>query len=342
MPTAADSKPTVYLRADADEQIGYGHAGRMLAVRGELEELGAQTRWIGHRSTMLEEFTKSNAIPFDPLAGDGYAADETIAIAQGGVLITDNYDATAADLDRVAQSGIPHLVVDDFALLGEYNADVVVNPNIHGSGLNYTGRARVCAGADYVLVRREVRDARLHEGMPHRIHNAVICMGGGDHGGASAMAARALALEDDGTLNARVLLGNREHEIDVLKALLPLGNRARIDEPGEWTAALAWADFAVTGAGVLKYETAVTGIPSLIVAVVEHQREIAIDFAGMGTCEYVGMPDPQLPTRIAAAFARLTVDQDARNQMHRSGLDLIDGLGAERVAQMVIELGQAS
>lgn len=331
---------TIYLRADADQSIGLGHAGRLRAIADALRKLpNLELRWIGRATETMTSFVSSAGIELLELDEEEFAASKTAELAAGGVLVIDSYAATERDLESIASANIRQLLIDDFAAFESFPVEAVVNPNLHGPELSYPGARRVMAGLDFVLLRDEISRIRDERDVPSSARRIAVCMGGGDAGGVSAIAAGAIAeLAGQRELEADVLVANPESVAATEQALAPMGDSGSVRPLDDWASVLAQCDLAITAAGVLKYETASAGVPSLIVAAVEHQREPAEQFAKLGTCEYLGVPDDGLTDRLRATLAPLFDDAPRRRKMREAGMRLVDGRGANRVAAVLDEL----
>ena len=94
---------------------------------------------------------------------------------------------------------------------------------------------------------------------------------------------------------------------------------------------MLWSDLAITGGGLTKYETAVTGTPSVIISQVAHQAELAKEFEREGTALHLGLGSKVGEEDIAQAVERLLRDDALRAEMSKRGKRLVDGKGIERI-----------
>ena len=91
------------------------------------------------------------------------------------------------------------------------------------------------------------------------------------------------------------------------------------------------SDLAITGGGLTKYETAVTGTPSIILSQVAHQVDLAEEFEKEGTALNLGLGTEVSQEDITEAVTRLSGDGALRAEMSRRGKRLVDGRGVERI-----------
>ena len=64
------------------------------------------------------------------------------------------------------------------------------------------------------------------------------------------------------------------------------------------------------------------------------------EFARHGTIEYLGLGPEVAEETIAGAVQALLRDTDRRREMSRRGQMLVDGLGAKRAAEVILERRQ--
>jgi spore coat polysaccharide biosynthesis predicted glycosyltransferase SpsG len=328
---APEPKPLV-VRCDADEQIGLGHVGRAFAVAEALaDRLGVEPVLVGRESAVLDGFVAGRRMRFHRLTKPGYAPDDVLStLEDGSVLVSDTYELTQKALDRVAAGNVRHVVIDDFARLRRWPCDVVVNPNIGASAAAYEGARRVLVGSPYALVRREIAALR-REGAPPRskVRRVIVALSGG-------------AWRDAG----RSLL---EHLVEVVGGGVEVRVATRESCPGPLEPVppetlaehLAWADLGLLGGGVVKYEAACLGLPALLLAVVPHQAAVAAAYAATGAGGYLGELGRVAPPEVAAAVAGLVEDAASVRRMSEAATALVDGRGAERVADALLEVAGA-
>lgn len=279
--------------------------------------------FLSRPSTLLRAFANRYGIPLRPLAGDGYALPEVLAALDGGsILVSDTYDLDEEALAEVAWTRVRHAVVDDFARHSQWPCDVVVNPNLGASAEPYAGARHVLAGERYALLRREVRAAA--RAAPKRIDSGrrvLVCLGGGSWPPAAERVLRAVA-------------GLGENVRATTRDAVPPGVAAV--DPDSLPQQLAWADVGVISGGVIKYEAAACGLPSLVLAAVEHQERVAFDFAARGAAVYLGSLRTEAPKVVAAEVLALLDNSERRLEMSAAGRRLVDGRGADRVAETLL------
>jgi spore coat polysaccharide biosynthesis predicted glycosyltransferase SpsG len=97
------------------------------------------------------------------------------------------------------------------------------------------------------------------------------------------------------------------------------------------------ADLVVGSGGMSVYELAALGTPGIVLGQNAREEKRMREFARHGTVEYLGLgPEVGEPALFAAVRA-LLADAGRRRTMSERGRALVDGLGAARTAEMVLE-----
>ncbi len=256
----------VLVRCDGTEETGLGHVSRCLALAEALEERGVASLFRGAYSDRARGLLAEAGMPTVEDAPRDCRA-----------VVVDSYSVTAEDLALLApaRTGAALLVIDDFAALDEYPAGaLILNFTVGAAELDYRGERLVrLLGPAHLLLRRALRELHGRRTPQREARRVLLALGGSDRFGLTGELAAALTDTDPG-LTVRIAAG--EHG--------PLPERASVLPPGQLTDGFAWADIAVTGGGLTKYEAAYLGVPPLIVSQSdgEHAETQAFVRAGLG------------------------------------------------------------
>jgi spore coat polysaccharide biosynthesis predicted glycosyltransferase SpsG len=167
----------------------------------------------------------------------------------------------------------------------------------------------------------------------------LLTFGGSDPLGLTLLAAEALR-----DLPERVELVavtgpafSRRAGLEALKRTLPRKLTVIHEAGGHIAELMQDADVVVCSGGMSVYEIAALGTPGIVLAqnAKEHERMRA--FAGNGTIEYLGLGTEVSPTALRSSLAALLDDFERRQAMSTRGQALVDGLGARRAAEIVLE-----
>src|SRR5579862_1098797 len=139
---------TLFIRADADSQMGTGHVMRCLAIAQAWLDRGGSVVFLmrqpgqGIRARVEQEHARILEISAD--AGTSEDAAETRRLVRehhGEWLVVDGYQFGAEYQDLLKASGLKVLFVDDCGLASHYSADLVLNQNLHANEAMYRNQA---------------------------------------------------------------------------------------------------------------------------------------------------------------------------------------------------------
>ena len=341
--------PPLLVRADADARRGTGHVMRCLALAQAWRARGAAAVLISRcDSAALRERILSTGAELVSLApGDSAEADIENTLAQlwrreAAWLALDGYDFSLAQQQTLRGAGHPLLVIDDIAHLDRYCADILLNQNLGAAALSYRCDPETTRlfGPHYALLRPEFAHwRRAFRDVPEVAQKILVTLGGSDSSNFTARVIDALAQLDTAGLEVRVVVGPANPHLPELReradTLAPqIQLLSRVSDMAEL---MAWADLAVSAGGTTCWELACLGLPALIVIMAENQRGIAEELDAIEVVQNLGWHDDVSVERLAAAVNVLQHDTSRRLRMSEQGRALVDGWGAERVAQVLFE-----
>jgi UDP-2,4-diacetamido-2,4,6-trideoxy-beta-L-altropyranose hydrolase len=281
------------LRVDAGAQVGYGHAGRCLAL------------WEQLRERCVVAVTDAAAAAFVRRWGARVAS----ADARAEVTIVDRcLAATVEEVDSLRGAGAAVCLIDD-AGPARALADALVDPPTRPDRWPDAPGTRL-GGFEHALVREDIRAAAGH-GLADV--GVLVSMGGTDPNGLTVPLCTAL---DAAGVPTMAVLGPG------YDGARPPGRV--LDDRALWPRALAGADLVITGFGHTLLEAAHLGVPAVAVPYNERDAREAAAFSAHGTMAPAAPDD-------AVATVRGLLDSQRLRQMRRTGPALVDGRGAERV-----------
>ena len=333
--TRTGSMIDVLFRADGGPGIGGGHLARCLALAQYCTGKGWSCALAVARDTDLPDGWIGLASDVHVLGFDAGCVDDLTAAGrladrlEASWIVADSYAFDDEFLARLA-SGSPRLLyVDD---LGERDAlaEIALNPNV-GADARYGGcyrrSDRVLLGADYFLLRDEIRSQR-----PSPEPGRVVITFGADDSGNMALDFVKLAVDQGIEIQAEVVCTAQGDGLARLRAVTAAA-------PGTWdihqgpmaiAPIMARAELVVCAGGSTACEAASLGVPSIIVVRADNQRPGAQALAESGVAVLAGDGVDALPAAVAEMRALLADDTRRRN-MGGLGRELIDGRGAGRV-----------
>ena len=348
----AESGRRLIIRADADSRMGTGHVMRCLALAGAWQERGGRVLLAGHigSDSIRERLNRQRVELFALTSGPQAAEDmqwldmlrhEPAGRAGEGWIVLDGYQFDNAYQQRLRRSGLKLLVIDDYAHLPAYEADLLLNQNPGSEKLNYqTSPATVLLrGGKYVLLRREFSEARRMgtAAAAEQATRLLITLGGADPDNVTLKVMAALR-QLDLPVQAKIIVGPANPHLPLLREWM-----GRTSLPAELLTDVAdmaplmqWADAAVTAGGSTCWELACLGVPALVITLADNQRGVARIIAESGAGLDCGWHHTLQPDQLARSIAALGRDQRQRQAMGVAGRALVDGDGADRVAERML------
>ena len=335
------SRDPLLIRADASREIGAGHVMRCLALAKVWQNTGGNVVCVMAESILaLEDRLVHEGVHVKKIsAAPGSQTDAEQAIAEAlraraRWIVVDGYRFAPAYVRSLKAAGLRTLFLDDDGRFDFYPADVVLNQNISANSLMYHKReasTRLLLGSDYVLLRPEFLAETQARERPATARRVLITMGGSDPDNVTRKALLAL-LQTKAKLEARIIVGAGNSWQDELQVLADQRREFElVKNPSNMAPLLRWADIAISGAGGTAWELAFLGVPAVVVALSQDQREIAEGLARNDVAVSLGWHANLSPEQIGDALHGLIDNQERRLAMSERGRKLVDGRGAERV-----------
>jgi UDP-2,4-diacetamido-2,4,6-trideoxy-beta-L-altropyranose hydrolase len=326
---------------DASLEIGTGHVMRCMTLADELRRRGATATFLcreqpGH----LIELIRSRGFETEAIAHED--ASQVVRLQPDWVVV-DQYGLDSAWEKAVRPATRKILAIDDLADR-DHDCDLLLDQNLYdGVEQRYASKlpahCRQLIGPHYALLRPEFADARARfsRRAAKPVSRLLISFGGIDATNETARVLKALA--DTPALFLDVVIGlanpNRE-EIEELTSRRP-GMTLHIGTD-RMAALMTDADAFVGAGGSTTWERFCLGLPSLVIAVADNQVATAQHLSKLGAIDYIGRNADLTPARLRAALSRFLADHEGRARMTELGMKLVDGLGAQRVAQAMLDL----
>lgn len=332
----------IFIRADGSQQIGFGHISRCLALAEALALQGIETAFaIKSTSEQVAGVIARQGYAVHQLEKDSSETQSLFELAQhhqARVVCVDTYEADAAYLQGLKDFGLKVVFIDDFASF-PIPADIVVNYNAYAPDLTYqVGPAtRLLLGPRYALLQQRFKKARENNAINLQQENVLVIFGGSDLHNWSAKIASALLQSLPDVTRVTVITGPASATRHELEALAKTASRLEVKlQPEDLPAIMATASLAISGAGVTAYELACLGVPSLLLVLADNQFHNAAALDRFGIAASLGWHENLRPEEIAMAAAAHLADAEKLARMSERGRQLVDGMGAERVAKEIL------
>jgi spore coat polysaccharide biosynthesis predicted glycosyltransferase SpsG len=325
--------------------MGLGHAIRMITLAKTLEERhGAQTRFLCDCNPMVERLLESEGFHYR-LNDAGLSEEEFVerGTESANILAVDNKRDYSAAFVRLLRRGRTVVFVDH-AGPGAFEANLTifpcaaVSPSVIGDSRWAKGPCVLLHGSQFVLLGRKVLELRQRrEAMRNDSGPIVLTTGGCDPQGVLLVVLPWLAHLSP-KREIHVLVGAafaHQRELETLRPRLP--EHVRVLSYSHHR--LVGAEIAVCTFGVTAYELMFLGIPSLVIGHspenAETSRILAERCRATIDLGYIGNLREK---EFIEQLSELIQNRERRRELSRSGLEQIDGLGAERMAERIVAL----
>lgn len=355
----------VLVRADASPRLGHGHVMRCLSLIRVLQEQGVHCAFASRalpdvlREQLLAIGCRLHALPDRSVVDQGpaeqplVAADELADLAAAvrdqprwDWLILDHYGLDT-EWERGSQAFADRLLVIDDLRERPHGAHLLLDQNLLEAATDAypvppgAPSARRLFGPRYALLRPEFARLRLAE-RPAReaLPRLLLFFGAGASGGQVLPILEGL-LELPASFD--VVIGGGLAERPALERLALQRTQLRVHCDTPDMAGLIWrADLFLGAGGSITWERACLGLPGLVVALSRNQVAMSQAAAGTGMQDYLGEASAVSPAQWRVATRALLDDPERLAGMRARALALCDGVGAQRVARILLEMFDAN
>ena len=339
----------VLFRADASLALGSGHVQRCLALAAALSAKGASCTFAardlpGNANALIKAAGHAiRVLPPQPVDPESDAAETARAIAGLGtvdLVVVDHYDLDRRWEDAFKPYAQRCAVVDDLANRS-HRCDVLVDvTQAEDRAAQYEplvpADALLLLGPRYAILRPDFRYLRAT--MRNRsgaLDRVLISFGAIDADNHSELAWRAVRAIAQAAEIDIVLGGNAPH-LKQITAAIQADTRTHLHVNTPAMADLmAAADLAVGAGGTTTWERACLGLPAIVTAIADNQRDNIRALAGTGAAVSVPAGDGYAE-RLRDAVSALKADPSRLMAIGKAAGDLVDGKGAERLAAILL------
>lgn len=365
----------VVIRADANSKIGMGHVMRCLSVADALLKRGEEVLFVTADDTPVPLLTKKG-IPYRVLHTDyadmeaelpelwevlrelpqgAESPDATLAQKNTSILV-DSYYVTEKYLAALKKR-ITTIYMDDIYAFS-YPVDMLINYNIYGEEMGYEKDAafadtKLLLGANYVPLReefsagagyvqsREALSLGAANVTPAEEGGILITTGGSDSFNlAGQLLMEAMKYDALKTKEYHVVSGSLNPHIGELQALAQKHENIHIHcNVTNMAELMAESKVALSAGGSTLYELCAMGVPVIAFSFAENQERLVQTFVKRGIAQYGGnyrTDGNKMIQNTIAGLETLLEDKNLRSEYRKKARTLVDGKGAERIAEALL------
>jgi len=344
-------KMNIVFRADASIQIGAGHIMRCLTLADELKKKDVNINFVCRedRGNLLHLIKEKNYgthhLPSNITMDTDRELTKQILKQQTGRcdwLIIDHYGIDLSWEQTVRGFVGKIMVIDDLANR-EHDCDLLLDQNYileerRHDGLTPNHCTRLL-GPQYALLRPQFLEERRCLKRPDRgVKSIFVFMAGGDPDNETGKVLRMSKLLDRNDLVKEVVVGtSKPHRRDIETLASQIPNticHVGVENMAEMMAA---ADLAIGAGGTAAWERCCVGLPSIVMTLAENQKGINNSLGKDGFVTNLGWHEQVTEKDLKDALQHLILDTHKREQMSLKCRELVDGRGAQRVVETMLE-----
>lgn len=357
-------------RVDASRKIGSGHVMRCLTLAEQLSAQGSQCGFISraHPGNLIElirergfEAIVLSLDPASPAAvrSDGYEhwlgcdwrSDAEVTHAALGTLrpdwmVVDHY-ALDARWEALIRPCCNRLAVIDDLANRSHDCDLLLDQNaVADAEIRYEGKVphscQLMLGPRHALLQSRYAALR-GEACPRSgvVRRVLVYFGAADSGNLTGLTVEVLLELARPEITVDVVVDPAHPHATSLATKLAAHRNFTVHGRLPTLAPLMKsADLAIGAGGATSWERCCLGLPSLVITLADNQRPIAAELDRLGVLRWLGHQDEVDAAALRSALVDL-VDGRRTAEWSRRALALVDGLGAARVAEMLLLSGRA-
>lgn len=346
-----------YFRADGSAATGAGHLMRCLTVAQELQNRIDAPEEVCFlcADVASAELLRNYHMPVQVLGTDPEDLEGELPVLESvlntveNIFLVDSYRVTDAYLSALRRLGKVFLL-DDMQQHG-FPVDGVINYNLFASPEKYRefygSETLQYLGAVYVPVRQQFCEAAGSYTVTDTVTDVLITTGGGDRDNIAGEILRELcehSLKDSG-VRFHLVIGKFNPNREVLEQYATEHREVILHcNVQDMASLMATCQLAVTAGGTTIYELSVLGVPFVCFSYAENQERLTAWIGSRSIAGYAGAwhHEPETVRKAIgswclAAFRR----EELRAQCYEAERQLIDGRGAARIAQILINAGDS-
>ena len=341
----------IIFRTDASPQIGFGHLTRCRALAQALRQQGERCGMVGPNFPYMTEYDQRLFDAWEPLDWAG-AESDAVRLAElawrfgAATLVLDDYRVDEAYQLALRATRLKWLQFEartDHPIWAHVvlNASPAYTPDDYVPAL-CNPEAHLLIGPRYAVLRHEF--AKLEVRAPNRhVRKVLVTFGGGDDRGGILFALSTLLPRTSSEIRFVVVSGlnNPRNAHNIRQIQLIDSKRVKYEiDPVALPEIFSSCDLAVMAGGSSTHEAACCGLPMILMTIADNQTIQAISWERRGAALNLGELSAVEPEILASTFAQVLADVEKKTSMSVAGSELVDGLGAQRVAQSIRGLAE--
>lgn len=338
----------IYIRTDANTEIASGHVMRCLSIAEQLKKMGEDVLFItadeypsqmirekGFDSLVLNSDWKDMESELDRLL-------PYLKVHAVKKILVDSYQVTENYFKELGKY-IDIIYLDDVVAF-HYDVNAIINYSISAEQSGYekeysNTNARLFLGCAYIPLRKEFQKIKK-KNIKKEISNVMLTTGGSDAWCLSEAILNKL-VEKHAFVQFHVIVGRFFEKKDSLyKFAEQHANIHLYENVQRMSEIMRNCDLAVSAGGTTLYELCSCGVPTICLTLADNQIAGVKELEKQGIMLYAGDvrdSKKQLIEKIGKCFEQMQ-SAKIRQQMSNRMQKLVDGKGAKRIAEKMIQM----
>jgi len=320
---------------EGGKEIGLGHLMRAISLSDAFSEKGIiPSIYVNGDESVADILYNKKYRIFNWIDNFGDIKNE---LCNADMAIIDSYKAPCELYEIISSSSKQSVYIDDYLRI-KYPTGTIINCNLYAERLEYpnTGNQRILKGSQFALLRKEFWETPERH-IRDNVESILITMGGSD--------IRKLTLPVYNSvkdlfneIRISILISNAFsykyyetlYEQDNLHIWHSQTSREIKDLMDD-------ADLAISGAGQTLLELASTGVPTIVVGIIENQKFVIEAMAEETLFDFAGWyDDKNLFINICSKLNALR-SRSIRYKKYQDLKKSVDGKGAQKIVHYLLE-----
>ena len=340
----------ILFRVDGNSRIGSGHVMRCLSLADAAGERGIPCCFVtagAEFQSMIQDRGYQCAVlgtDYADMESELPALTKLLSEGKPDAVIIDSYFVTESYLNALRPFG-KLIYIDDLAA-SAYPVDALVNYNIYAPDMGYEKlygqkeKPVLLLGPKYAPLRREFQNMAFRR-PAENVRNILVSTGGADSEHIGLRFIRYLKTGHGEQYTFHFLMGamNRDRE-EIERLAQGMENIVLHKNVKDVRELMTSCNVAISAAGSTMYELCACSLPIITYILADNQIAGAKKFAALGLALSAGdaRTDEDFCGVLLDRLEKLAMDYDLRAAMAERAHGVVDGRGAERVIDAIINL----
>ncbi|MCH7964146.1 MAG: hypothetical protein IH852_09430 [Bacteroidetes bacterium] len=344
-------KRNIFIRADGNKEIGYGHIKRAVIISEFLlKTRNINTILLSNSDTQNVVFADYSSIELINIDPECSIKDETEFVCkmaqkyQPLFIILDvlENDVNHLYMANLRKINVPIAVITDDSYKREIDSDLVLNGNPNQLYTDYGDlRHKYLLGPKYFIMSSKYENIVATYPNKNKFKKVILTLGGSDHHNLTFKTIQALSNIDE--IDEILIISSHATGYSLrLKSLLKNKKIKMVLDVPTLAPYFQKADIAVTAGGNTLFERIATHVPGVTICQLQRQMEIADSFERMDVNYNIGFGPDLTVEEIQTKTKSFILDYNKQLKQYEQSHNVIDGKGLKRFCQKLDQLIKTS